>query len=615
MQFKTSWFNPSLAKNQLRRFWPLPVCATLALLLILVLPYYSCLRELTQQYGSAAAGGPSVSAQGIASDASTYLSGCYYLMCVLMAGAALGAAMLLFHHLHSRREIQFYLGLPVNRGGLFGTCAVMGFLFIALPLLLSCLAVLFLSVSFQVGIHAALLFFAGVMLCFLCFYGMALTACVMAGQSFGAFLLYCGMHGAVAAIWLGACQVGQYFIPGFDGSQSESIWISWLVPMVRLMSVDLLPSDGMPPAPRPGLELGTPLIYGLLGLGLWILAAVLYQHRRAETAGEMISFSWTRWLSKIMAAMAVGLGGTLVLTMLLPGDSNLSFGALLTLVLVITAIGWISAEMIIRKSFRVLCCQSLIPCGILLVAMAALMVGARADMTGYIHRLPDQSEIGSASVSVTGGVYNYAPVSPEDARTIHETMLSNLDQLSNRPSGNYISVAISYGLKNGTTMDRTYFFSEDNTALADSVASIMDKPENVYSALFPNWPQNPDSLTFRDCVVTAYVIEDGDVDHPGFTRNGSTDPHDTFTLNAQEAQTLYHAVCQDIQEGNLVSHCRQFLSGNASDILGNLSLTLWDPASAAKDPGNVNWFTDIQLLDTMTHTIAAMEELGFRFPN
>ena len=621
MRFKTSLFNPSLAKDQLRRFWPLPVCAALAFLLTMALPYYTHLREITQAGVPMAAAEGVPQAQAIADDAISSLSSQYYLLCVLLAGAALVAAMLLFHHLHSRKEIQFYLGLPVGRGGLFGTSAIMGFLMIALPLALSHLAVLAVSLSFGVGAQPALRYLAGTMLAYLCFYGMALLACVMAGQSFGAFLLYCGMHGAVAAIWLGACQVGKSFIPGFDGSVSGSSRIAQLIPLAQLMQVGNYTASYdsgasvMRVGTSIGLDLHAPLIYGLVGLGLVILAAVLYQLRKAETAGEMISFSWTRWLSKILAALAVGLGGTLVLLVTLPYNSRTSFGALLAMVLVITAIGWIAAEMIIRKSFRIFKAQSVISCGILLFCMATLMVGARADMTGFIHRIPALSEISSASVSVSYGSAAYTPVSPEDARTIHTAMLDHMDALSNTPNGDNAYVSISYGLSDGKTLDRTYYFPSDNEELGALLNQIMDKPENIYSALFPNWPEDPDSLTFRDTVVSTYPFYvDGDgTDQPAFTRDGNTDSYSDFPLTAQEAKTLYHAICQDIADGNILSPSHQYLGGDDSDQIGYLSLNLWDPVGSVKHPKTSAWYAYLDIRESMTHTIAAMKDMGFQF--
>ena len=617
MKCKTSCFNPSLAKNTLRRFWPLPVCSFFLFLCFLVLPYYTYLREITQPGAPYAAADGISQAQVIAMDAASHLSNQYYLLCVLLAGAALVSAMLLFHHLHSRREIQFYLGLPVRRSGLFGTWAIMGFLLVALPLLLSQLVVLGISVSFGVGAQASLRYLAGSLLAYLCFYGMALVACVMAGQSFGAFLLYCGMHGAVAAIWLGACQVGQCFIPGFDGSAAETSWILWLIPLAQFMQVGYYTAEYVSGVPvmnaqtSSGLDLHTPLIYGLVGLVLIVLAAVLYQYRKAETAGETISFPWTRWLSKVMAALAVGLGGTLLILVTLYSN-HISFRALLVMVLVLTAIGWIAAEMIIRKSFRIIKAQSVIPCGILLLLTAALMVGARADMTGYIHRLPDESEVSSTSVAVS---LNYIPVDFEDAHAVHTLMLDHIDELSSSSNGNNIAVAVSYGLKDGKTLDRTYYIPTEDEDLTAQLNAIIDKQENVYSALFTDWPEDPDALTFRDTVISTYpaYVDGESIDQPAFTRNGSTDAYGDFPLTAQEAQALYHAICQDIADGNVLSPCHQYLGNDDRDLLGSLSLSLWAPVGAVKAPKESYWYANIDIYATMTHTIAAMKDMGFQF--
>ncbi len=617
MRFKTSLFNPSLAKNQLRRFWPLPVCAALAFLLFMALPYYTYLRDTIQNGLPYAADAGLTEAQALSADAASRLGSQYYLLCLLLAGAALASAMLLFHHLHSRREIQFYLGLPVGRGGLFGTSAVMGFLLIALPLVLSHLAVLGISLSFGVNAQASLRYMAGSLLAYLCFYGMALVSCVMAGQSFGAFLLYCGMHGAVAAIWLGACQVGQCFIPGFDGSAAETSGILWLIPLGQLLRVGsyaVTYVSGIPDMDAQtaqGLDLHAPLVYGLAGLALIVLAAVLYQLRKAETAGETISFPWTRWLSKVMAALAVGLGGTLMILVTLY-SSQISFGVLLALVLILTALGWIAAEMIIRRSFRILRAQVVIPCGILLLCAATLMVGARADMTGYIHRIPAQSEISSSSVAVNS---NYVPVDFEDAHTVHQLMLDHLDELSSTSAGYNNTVSVSYGLKDGKTLDRTYYLPTENQALTTQINAIMDKSENVYSALFPNWPEDPDSLTFRDTVISTYNVYDdaSDAGTPAFTRSGYAASYNDFPLTAQEAKALYHAICQDITDGNTLSPCHQYLEDDYRDSLGALDLSLWDPVGSVKSPRDSSWNAYIILQDGMTHTIAAMKDMGFQF--
>ena len=178
-----------------------------------------------------------------------------------------------------------------------------------------------------------------------------------------------------------------------------------------------------------------------------------------------------------------------------------------------------------------------------------------------------------------------------------------------------IAVAVSYGLKDGKTLDRTYYIPTEDEDLTAQLNAIIDKQENVYSALFTGWPEDPDALTFRDTVISAYpaYVDGESIDQPAFTRNGSTDAYGDFPLTAQEGQALYHAICQDIADGNVLSPCHQYLGDDYSDVLGSLSLSLWDPASAVKAPRDSYWYANIDIYASMTHTIAAMKNMGFQF--
>lgn len=110
MRSKTSCFNPVLCRNYLRRFWPLPVAVLLSVLLLLLLPMVGQLQPngLTDTEHQ-------ISLLTQICNAST-------MMFVLMLLASLLAAALTFHHLHSRREIQFYHALPLKRRCLFLSC-------------------------------------------------------------------------------------------------------------------------------------------------------------------------------------------------------------------------------------------------------------------------------------------------------------------------------------------------------------------------------------------------------------------------------------------------------------------------------------------------------------
>ena len=611
MKCKTSCFNPSLAKNDLQRFWPLPVCSFFLFLFSLVLPFYRFVRESTseemqQYFNNYAANGTD-----LVREVRSYLCSEYLLQALMLAVLALVAALLLFQHLHGKKEIQFYLSLPMRRSGLYLTSMFTGLGMILVPMALCYGLLAGICLHFDISPQPVGQLLLISILLLLLFYGMAVLACVLAGQRFGAFLLYAGMHGAVLVIWMGLAQVAECFIPGFSASVNPPQWLVWLIPFVRLFSDSILDAQNV-------FHLSMPLVYGIVGLVLLVLSGVLYQIRRAETAGDMLSFTAVKILSKVLAALAVGLGGFALLQLVAFPDQAVSFGVLMLLVLVLIAVGWIAAEMIIQKSFRVFHSRSVLIGGALLVVTAAVMLGAKSDALGYVHRIPASDQVKSASISIDHYQgYDFVEVSPEDALSLHETILSHLDQLTGY-DGDYstIQLAVSYGLKDGSTMERTYYFRD--TALPEleqAAFSILDQPENVRSGIFNGWTTEPSIHTFSFANANPYYDYSN---APYFIRdNGGS-----ITLSAQEAVELYNAILQDIQEGNVLSpaHLQEFTDGIAPNILGSIYLSflrLPDGSSGGDSKtyqvSSMSQSADIDLQSTMTHTIAAMEDMGFQF--
>lgn len=610
MKCKTSCFNPSLAKNDLRRFWPLPVCSFLMFFVSLVLPLYRHLyRAISGQLGYYTVDGESP-VQIITAYAGTQ----FVIQTLILAAAALVTALLLFHHLHGKKEIQFYLSLPMRRSGLYLTSMLTGLLMILLPMVLCYGIAVGVCLHFGVTIQPILQLLAACCLMFLLFYGIAVLSCVLAGQRFGAFLLYAGIHGAAIIIWVGLAQVAACFIPGFSANVNPPSWLTWQSPLLKLFSDGSLDLNN-----RIGLTI--PMIYGAVGLILLVLSGLLYQIRRAETAGDMLSFSVIKIISKIFAALAVGLGSFALLQMLAFPNQSVSFGILMLLVLVLIAIGWIAAEMIIQKSFRIFHSRSVLVGCALLVVTAAAMLGAKADAFGYIHRLPNSDQVESASISLQYyQCYNYTTVSPADALALHEAALDHLDQLTaydDRDS--MLQFSVSYGLKDGGTMERTYYFDENVAPeLKESILTVLDKPENVYNEIFNGWTAEPAADTFLNGWVSANYLDGSDI--PNFSHNGG----DSADLTAEEAVTLCKAVLQDIQDGNVISPAR-LQAGNFTDSavpspIGYFYLTFTArPYNSAEESYSHYQETvrqqhaSIDLYSTMTHTIAAMKDMGFQF--
>lgn len=610
MKCKTSCFNPSLAKNDLRRFWPLPVCSFLVFFVSLVLPLYRHLYSAI----SGQLGYYTVDGESLVQIITAYTGTQFVIQTLLLAAAALVTALLLFHHLHGKKEIQFYLSLPMRRSGLYLTSTLTGLLMILLPMVLCYGIAVGVCLHFGVTIQPILQLLAACCLMFLLFYGIAVLSCVLAGQRFGAFLLYAGIHGAAIIIWVGLAQVAACFIPGFSASVNPPSWLTWQSPLLKLFS------DGtLDPNNRIGLTI--PMIYGAVGLILLVLSGLLYQIRRAETAGDMLSFSVIKIISKIFAALAVGLGSFALLQILAFPNQSVSFGILMLLVLVLIAIGWIAAEMIIQKSFRIFHSRSVLVGCALLVVTAAAMLGAKADAFGYIHRLPNSDQVESASISLQYyQCYNYTTVSPADALALHEAALDHLDQLTaydDRDS--MLQFSVSYGLKDGSTMERTYYFDENVAPeLKESILTVLDKPENVYNEIFNGWTTEPAADTFLNGWVSANYLDGSDI--PNFSHNGG----DSADLTAEEAVTLCKAVLQDIQDGNVIPPARlqagNFNDGAVPSPIGYFYLTFAArPYNSAEESYSHYQETvrqqhaSIDLYSTMTHTIAAMKDMGFQF--
>ena len=610
MKCKTSCFNPSLAKNDLRRFWPLPVCSFLVFFVSLVLPLYRHLyRAISGQLGYY-----TVDGESLVQTITAYTGTQFVIQTLILAAAALVTALLLFHHLHGKKEIQFYLSLPMRRSGLYLTSMLTGLLMILLPMVLCYGIAVGVCLHFGVTIQPILQLLAACCLMFLLFYGIAVLSCVLAGQRFGAFLLYAGIHGAAIIIWVGLAQVAACFIPGFSANVNPPSWLIWLSPLLKLFS------DGsLDPNNRIGLTI--PMIYGAVGLILLVFSGLLYQIRRAETAGDMLSFSVIKIISKIFAALAVGLGSFALLQILAFPNQSVSFGILMLLVLVLIAIGWIAAEMIIQKSFRIFHSRSVLVGCALLVVTAAAMLGAKADAFGYIHRLPNSDQVESASISLQYyQCYNYTTVSPADAIALHEAALDHLDQLTaydDRDS--MLQFSVSYGLKDGGTMERTYYFDENVAPeLKESILTVLDKPENVYNEIFNGWTAEPAADTFLNGWVNANYHDGSDI--PSFSHNGG----DSADLTAEEAVTLYKAVLQDIQDGNVIPPARlqagNFTDGAVPSPIGYFYLTFAArPYNSAEESYShyqetvLQQHASIDLYSTMTHTIAAMKDMGFQF--
>lgn len=525
MRYRNSFFNPTVFRSYLRRFWPLPVTVFGVEALALLLPL---LRKLGRHRDD----WPLPAVDGIYRIA--------FFMMLLLAASSILAAALVFRHIHSRRDIQFFHGLPVTRRCLYGTAYLTGYLMIALPMLLGILismAAAGLSGAGDAVIALMELYGAGLGALTM-FYSMGAVACCLAGQTFGAVLIYTGMHTAVMVITSCAGNLAALFMPGINTQNFLAEPREWLTPIIQLLFAveSQYHGDGAAAMSQYGrlyaqgfVAPGFLLIYAAVGVLLAAAGGALYRIRRAETAGEMVSFSPVRTLCKLFGALMVcAAGADLTLTYgLFPGD--IPFRAVVAAVLIFGVLGWIIAEMVVRKTLRVFDRKALRSCSIFAAALLVLLGAGRLDVFGTVRYIPEPEQVQSASIWYNG--YSVT-LPPEDAAALHETVLQNREELNNHNIAydNSFALEFLYNVGRSHPVRREYQVSR-NGVIRQALNTLMEQPENIYQSWLGDREELLDEDSFYECHVST--------------------PDEDRGFSYGLAVELHEAILRDIAAGNV----------------------------------------------------------------
>lgn len=131
-------------------------------------------------------------------------------------------------------------------------------------------------------------------------------------------------------------------------------------------------------------------IYTAAGAALLALTYLLYRRRKSESAADPAAFPWMRPVFRygtgLLGGLALGLGlYQLVLGWRMESETGRWVGLLVSTVLM-GALCYYAAEMLVRKSLRVLR-RSLPGAGLVCVLLALVCAGARFDVFGYAARV------------------------------------------------------------------------------------------------------------------------------------------------------------------------------------------------------------------------------------
>ena len=618
MQSVTSYFNRELLRGALQRTWPLWAAYTLIWLLLLPVTLFIRLSDRHIVYSR-----PTLSYELLSTGLPTGV----------MMAAVFGIffAMAMFAYLTNSRATNGMHAMPIRREGLFLTHYLAGLFCQVVTLLVSFALAALVTAAF--GVFDGYAVGMGLLLCVLLvlfFYSFGVLCMVCVGQILAGAVFYGILNFLFVGMEVLLRSFAGNFLYGYDG-RSSAFSTAPLSPPVEIassLSVSYV-YDGIDPIGVRVLYLGTFAAYAAAGLVLAALALLLYRKRRSEMTGNTVAIGWLRPVFKYGVALcsAFSLGQLLSYFVFELTDSTYTAGALIgTIACMIFAglIGYYAAEMLLKKSFRVFKTSWK---GALATSAVLILIGLSfpLDLTGYQSRVPEQSDIVSATVDLYGGnVSGSFNLSGQESiallRDAHCAVITDKARQTeyNRRyvpfDGDTCMLRITYELADGTELFRSYDLSTDEALLSDpsspesALTKLANCTEITRARVLGGWvPDHLEELRITGGYLNCSYYSDGKYSH-----------NEEAELNAAQANSAFTALMQDCDAGSIES--ADLFAAEEDDCEYYLSLELWyfDPsdsearASATKHTGEelYNGSFYLRVTPDMVSTLRALRGLN-----
>ena len=571
MQSKTSFFNRTLFRKNLSRYWPLWGFASFVGFLA---PAALLVRVIQSGETSVAPLRVREIYYYLLSDAVPIVSIAYAILC----------AMAVWSYLYNARSVGMMHSLPIRREGLFLTNLLSGLAMMAIPYLVAGgLGTLLFACCGGFDAWGTLVTVLAVIAQSVTFFGLATFCAFLTGNIFALPVLYFLLNFlAPLGDWL--CNLfARGFLFGFTADYSGTV--DFLCPMVYLTQ-RLYVNSEYETVRDSALEYQNRLTsvtlenawliaaYAAAGLVFLALAYLLYRRRESERAGDVVAVRVFRPVFRFgVAALSALLGGRLLYALLWEsfqaGDTFTPVPLAICLI-VAGLIGYYAASMLLAKSLRVFR-GSAVGALCLVAACAAFCAGMRYDLFGIERRIPDQNEIAQLEIYLARNTYYLTPEDQPEllsgAQDLQRTLIAQKDLIRSnyetyRHGGSSSDILTAagtmqgaetyrhggsssdpdastniryvYTLKNGATVERFYTvsFARSDLQTSGSYANVMDS--------FVNSPALRQArLRWGD---PEFHVESGSFD--------SQSTGDYFNLGTQECETLLSAIARDAENGN-----------------------------------------------------------------
>lgn len=577
MRCGTSFYNGTLGKQLTLRFWPLIALYSVIWAIVLPISGLNYMR--------------SGSIGGWATDIE-YLFRALATPMTIVFGVL--AAMAVCSHLYTTRSCNFTAALPPKRTALFATHYLTGLLWLVVPVAVMTLMASFLAIGCSLSGFASGL--ALVCMQTLFFYSFAVLCGMLTGHLLALPVFYGIFNGLVGGLWYLLTLLFRQFYFGYPGSLvAVPAWVEWFTPAWQLFSYG-----------SPDAGCGMSAVYAGVGIVFALAAWLLYVKRPMERAGDVVIWAGLRPVFRYGVALCSGLAlGSLTRLVLGLDELGLAVSVMLWGVA-----GCFVGQMFLSKSVRVL--RYWKGAGAIACACAALFLVMKLDLTGYETQVPEADEVVSVTISGLDSypvdtASNFHDIQTQDPQAI--SLITQLHQAlvdqRNTFNGYYDNSTrfdVTYTLADGTRLTRSYtvYVNEVDLDRAGTVTQLAHQLVNDSKLMLLSYEFHElEANGYRPTGGTFYLTSD--------TGNTSTG-HD---LSTSEAQSLYQAIVQDIQEGNLPRTLFYGYGDVHIDLYWSISPNsfnqLADPYNTDYIPGN---YISVEITNQAVHTLEVLEELG-----
>lgn len=551
MQSKKSFFSGTICKKNLTHFWPIWILYTIVL--VCIVPIQLFVNTSVGYSGYTAAELDEYKNAGFLQTISGGMfEGTFTVMCLVVS---LITAMAVFSYLYNNRSAHMFHSLPVTRRELFITNYLSGLVMLVVPVvtvfMISMVVCVVRGITSLEYLMAWLIMVLGESFFF---YSMAILVAMFTGQLLAMPVftvifnfLYIGCRYIVTSL-MGTISYG---LSNSYANRKNSI-LSPVIYMCNKIGIryeyveDELGYNGHMQGSIVGLKyIG---IYCIVAVVFTIVAYILYKRRKMERNGDMLCISGTRpvfrWgfavcASFLMAMLIANIFDSYIRT------PRAEFIVALVTSLITGFLAFFIADMFLKKKMNVFSKRRFIECGVMLALSAAFLIGIEVNAFGLETKIPDESDIASADISMYYNIQATEEADIERIMAIHRQIIEAKQEYETYQCtkfDNYDTryVEVDYKLKDGDSIVRTYYvpdtseYLENSDSVASQIYAMSVEPENYLKG---NLCEN-----YQDVKAVSMSLDmyDDNLDYS------------SLELNTQQSQQLYSAYLKDILEGHVV---------------------------------------------------------------